>query len=117
MNIALWIVQALLAAMFLMAGMMKTAQYEKAKAGMPWVKDYSKAFVNFIGWAELLGAVGLILPYAIDVAPALTAVAAIALAVIMLFAAVFHGKRGESQSVVMNVVVLALLVFVAIGRF
>lgn len=117
MNIALWVVQGLLALMFFMAGMMKSANYEKAKAGMPWVKEYSKGFVVFIGLSELLGAIGLIVPYAFGVAPVLTPIAAVGLAVVMVLAAAFHARRKETRAAYMNVVVLALFVFVAIGRF
>ncbi|NRF94831.1 DoxX family protein [Paenibacillus frigoriresistens] len=117
MNIALWIVQGILGIAFLMAGMMKAFAYEKAKAGMPWVNDTKKELVTFIGLAELLGGLGLILPEATDVAPILTPIAACGLGLIMLFAAVFHAKRKENQAIVMNIILLALTVFVAIGRF
>lgn len=117
MNIALWIVQGILALMFIIAGMTKTFQYEKAKAGMPWVSEYPKGLVTFIGVSELLGGIGLIVPYATGIAPVLTPIAAIGLAIIMLFAAVFHAKRKENQAIGMNVILLALAVFVAIFRF
>jgi len=117
MNVALWIVQGLLALMFLPAGMMKAFQYEKAKATMPWAKDSSKGLVNFIGVAELLGGLGLIIPWATGIAPALTPIAGASLALVMLLAAIFHARRGEYKAIGMNVVVLALALFVAIGRF
>ncbi len=116
MNIALWIVQGLLALMFIFAGMTKAFQYEKAKASMPWVKDSSKGLVTFIGVSELLGGLGLIIPLATGVVPYLTPISAIALAVVMLLAAGFHAKRKEYQGIVMNIILLALAVFVAIGR-
>ncbi|WEK54115.1 MAG: DoxX family protein [Candidatus Cohnella colombiensis] len=116
MNIALWIVQGLLALMFIFAGMTKALQYEKAKASMPWVKEVSKGLVTFIGVVELIGGIGLIVPWATDIAPILTPIAAIGLALIMLFAAVFHAKRKENQAIGMNIILLALAVFVAIGR-
>ncbi|WP_045516666.1 DoxX family protein [Neobacillus niacini] len=117
MNIALWIVQILLGLMFLMAGTTKAFSYEKAKASMPWVKDSSKGLVTFIGVAELLGGLGLILPYALGIAPILTPIAAIGLGVIMILAAVFHAKRKENQAIGMNIILLALAIFVAIGRW
>jgi uncharacterized membrane protein YphA (DoxX/SURF4 family) len=116
MNIALWIIQGLLALMFLPAGMMKAFQYEKAQASLPWVKDSSKGFVAFIGISELLGGLGLILPWSTGLLPTLTPIAAFALAVIMLLAAIFHARRGENKGIGMNIVLLALLVFVGIGR-
>lgn len=116
MNIALWIVQILVGLMFLTAGTMKAFTYEKAKASLPWVKDVPKGLVTFIGVAELLGGLGLILPYAIGIAPILTLIAAIALGVTMILAAGLHAKRKEYQGIGMNLILLALLLFVAIGR-
>lgn len=116
MNIALWIAQALLALMFIFAGMTKAFQYEKAKSTLPWVKDVSRGLVTFIGLAELLGGIGLIVPWAADVAPNLTPSAAAGLAVIMLFAAIYHAKRKENQAIGMNIILLALAIFVVIGR-
>ncbi|MCM3631261.1 DoxX family protein [Paenibacillus glycanilyticus] len=117
MNIALWVAQALIALMFIPAGVMKTFQPQKVKATMPWAKDSSTGFIAFIGLSELLGGLGLILPWATDIAPILTPIAAIGIAVIMLFAAVFHARRGEYGSIGMNFIMLALALFVAIMRF
>lgn len=117
MNIALWIVQIILGLAFVMFGSMKTFQYEKTKASMPWVKEYTKGFVLFIGIAEVLGGIGLIVPYATGIAPTLTSIAAVGLALIMLFAAVFHARRKENQAIGMNIILLALAIFVAIARF
>lgn len=116
MNIALWAVQIIVALMFISAGFMKAFQYEKFKASMPWAKEYSKAFVTFIGVAELLGGIGLIVPYATGIAPILTPIAAIALAVVMGLAAGFHAKRKEYQGIGMNIILLVCAVFIAIGR-
>lgn len=117
MNIALWIVQGLLAAMFLMAGAMKVFQYENAKEKLPWVKDVSRGLVSFIGISELLGAIGLVVPHASGIFSILTPIAAIGIATIMLLAAGFHAKRKEMSGVMANVVFLTLAVFVAYGRF
>lgn len=117
MNIALWVIQGVIALAFLMGGLTKAFQYEKVKASMPWAQDYSKGMVHFIGWSELLGAIGLIVPFATDMAPILTSIAAIALAVIMVLAAGVHAKRKENQAVFMNVIFIVLLVSIAIGRW
>jgi len=117
MNIALWAIQGILALMFIAAGSMKAFQYEKAKTSLPWVKEYSRGYVAFIGISEVLGGIGLIVPFATGIAPVLTSIAAIALAFIMILAAVFHTKRKEYQGLVMNIILLALAVFIAIGRF
>lgn len=117
MNIFQWIVQIILGAAFVLFGSMKTFQYDKAKEGMPWVKDSSKGFVLFVGAVEILGGIGLIIPYALGIAPILTPLAAIGIAIIMLAAAILHVSRKENQAIGMNVVLLILALIVAIGRF
>lgn len=117
MNIALWAVQIILGLMFLMAGASKAFQYEKTKAKMPWIKDVSKSLVIFIGIAEVLGGLGLILPQAIGFVPILTPLAAIGLAVVMVFAAIFHFNRKEYQGIGMNIILLLFALFIAWGRF
>jgi hypothetical protein len=84
---------------------------------LPWVKDSSKGLVTFIGVAELLGGLGLILPLSIGIMPSLTPIAGVGLAVVMLLAAVFHARRGEFKGIGLNIILLALALFVAIGRF
>ncbi|WP_217595147.1 DoxX family protein [Cohnella sp. GbtcB17] len=116
MNIALWIVQGLLAVGVLYAGWMKAVQYEKGAAAWGWVKEVPKGFVVSVGVLELLGAAGLILPEATGIAPVLTPIAAISLAAVVLFGALFHIFRSEYREIGINVVFLALAVLVAVGR-
>ena len=119
MNIALWIAAALLALAFLATGLLKiTRSKEKlAAAGMGWTEDFSPAAIKAIGVAEVLGAIGLILPAVLGIAPWLVPVAAVGLALVMIGAATTHLRRKETQMVVVNLVLLALAVFVAWGRF
>lgn len=117
MNIGLWGVQVILALMFLMAGVTKGFQYDRAKASLPWVKDVSKGLVTFIGISELLGGLGLLLPALTGFLPWLTPLAAVGIAIIMVLAAGFHARRGEYQGIVFNLVLLALAVLVAYGRW
>lgn len=115
---ALWVAQGLLAALFLMSGGMKvSAPIEELQAQMPWVSGALGGWVRFIGVAELLGAVGVIAPAAARIQPALTPLAASGLATIMLFAAATHGARGEVGMIVVNMVIGAMALFVAWGRF
>lgn len=118
MNIALWIAQGLLAALFLMAGVLKTFQTAKAKEQLPWTKNRSDAFVRFVGISELLGALGLILPLVTGILPWLTPLAAIGLTIIQLLA-IFteHLPKKEYNVIPFNAVLLALAVFVIIGRW
>jgi uncharacterized membrane protein len=113
-NIALWIVQGILCAMFLGAGGMKVFAYSKYKESVGGELNLSRRLVTFIGLSELAGAIGLILPMASGVAPVLTPLAAGGLGIIMLLATGFHLKRKESAS--MTIVLLLLSAFVAWGR-
>ena len=119
MNVALWIVAGVLAAAFLGAGLMKLAQPKKklAESGMGWTEELSDGAVKGIGALEVLGALGLILPAVFDVATVLVPLAATGLALLMLGAAATHARRKESSNIVVNLVLFALAVFVAWGRF
>ncbi|MEV4146687.1 DoxX family protein [Amycolatopsis sp. NPDC049691] len=120
MNVVLWIAAGLLAALYLAAGGMKLATPREKlleNPNMGWVADFSDAAVKGIGAVEVLGAVGLILPWALDIAPVLTPLAATGLAVIQIGAIVVHARRKETKALPMNVVLLVLAAFVAVGRF
>ncbi|MEU9330811.1 DoxX family protein [Streptomyces canus] len=120
MNVTLWAVAALLALVFFGAGAAKLAQPKEklvASPSMGWAEDFSPSMIKTIGLLEIFAALGLILPAAVDIAPGLVPLAASGLALTMFGAAITHSRRGEAQSVVVNVVLLALTVFVAWGRF
>ena len=119
MHTALWIVQGLLAFAFMMAGVMKTTQpKEKLAENMGWVEDFSATQVKGIGILELLAAVGLILPMALDILPILTPLAAVGLGLTMIGASLTHIRRNELVPyAIMNFMLLALAAFVAVGRF
>ena len=118
MNIALWIIQALLAIMYGIAGVVKTFQTQKAHEQFPWAKNRTDGFVRFVGTSELLGALGMILPMLMGILPWLTPVAAIGLGIIQLLAITTeHLPKKEYQVLPMNVVLLALSVIVVIGRW
>jgi uncharacterized membrane protein YphA (DoxX/SURF4 family) len=119
MTVVVWIATGLLAALFLMAGSMKVAKSKEqilADPRMGWAEDFSGGAIKLIGAVEVLGAIGLILPGAFDVATGLVPAAAIGLAITMVGAIIVHARRGETQSLVMNLVLLALSVFVAVER-
>lgn len=118
MNTALWIVQILLAAMYGMSGIMKTFQTAKAKEQFPWARNRSDGFVRFVGTSEILGALGLILPLATGILPGLTVLAAIGLTIIQLLAILTeHLPKKEYNVIPVNVILLALAVFVILGRW
>jgi uncharacterized membrane protein YphA (DoxX/SURF4 family) len=120
MNLALWITAGLLAAVFLFAGSVKlfTSREKLAKApGGGWVLAFSAGFVKALGAVEILGAVGLILPALLDIAPVLVPLAAVGLATIMVGAAIVTYRRQEFEHALLNSTYLAMAVFVAFGRF
>ncbi|MDN4601480.1 DoxX family protein [Paenibacillus sp. F6_3S_P_1C] len=117
MNMALWIVQGILGVGFIFSGWMKAFQYEKAKKSWPWANEVPRGLVFFIGIVELVGVIGLIVPQATDIAPVLTPLAAIGLAMVVLLGAIFHIARKEYKQIGVNIVFLALAVIVAIVRF
>src|SRR5204862_664287 len=117
MNIILWIAQALVAAAFLMAGPIKLFQYERARERMSWVKNVPRGLVAFIGAAEILGGLGLVLPALTGILPWLTPLAGLGLVLVMLLASAFHATRREYSRIAMNVVLLLLAAFVVYGRW
>jgi len=118
MNIVLWIIAGLLAAAFLAAGTMKLTQpKEKLSAGMPWTDDFSAGAIKGIGALELLAAIGLVLPAALDIVPVLVPLAALGLVLVMAGAMVTHARRKENQMIVVNLALAALAGIVAWGRF
>ncbi len=120
MNLALWIIAGLLAAIFLLAGVNKLFIPPEKLARAPgggWVNDFSPGFIKALGAVEILGAAGLILPAALDIAPVLVPLAATGLGTIMVGAAILMTRRQEFKHVLVNVTYLALAVFVAWLRF
>jgi uncharacterized membrane protein YphA (DoxX/SURF4 family) len=129
MNIALWVVQVVLAALFLVSGLLKGSRSKErlVASGQTGVAPFPLGVIRLTAYAELLAAVGLILPRLTGVAPVLTPLAAGGLAVVMIGAMLSHGTllrrdraagRGnrEARNVAANVVILALCVFVVVGR-
>ena len=117
LHITLWVVQVLLALAFGMAGFMKlTAPMDQLAQKMAWVAATPPPLVRFIGFSELMGALGLILPAATRIKPFLTGLAGAGLAVVMVLAIGMHVTRGEFPMLIGPVVLGALSAFVAWGR-
>ena len=119
METALWIVQGLLAAIFLLTGMTKLTQpRQKMAAGpMRWAADVTDAQFRTIGLLEVLGAIGLILPAALGIAPLLTPLAAVGLVLVLVGAIYTHVRYDESERLAVPIVVLALALYVALEGF
>ena len=117
MNIALWVVQALLALMFLFVGLTKAFfPLPTVKKNFSWANHVPGALVRFIGVSELVGGIGLILPAVTHILPWLTVAAAIGLALVMISAAIFHASRREFSMIGFTIVLLLLATFVVVGR-
>ncbi|MFI6597540.1 DoxX family protein [Nonomuraea sp. NPDC050536] len=116
MNVVLWVLQILLGLAFLVAGTGKlTVPKTALQPRMPYVEDFSQGQIRAIGAIEGLGALGLVLPWATGIAPVLTPLAASGLAVTMVVAAGVHLRRKENFAI--TLVLLAMAVIVAVGRF
>ena len=114
MTYALWIVQGLLALLFLFAGGMKLIlPIEEMTRDVPMPGP----FLRFIGAAEVLGGLGLVLPGLLRIRPGLTALAAAGLVIIMLGATVASFVTGGAVMALMPLVVGLLAAFVAYGRW
>jgi uncharacterized membrane protein YphA (DoxX/SURF4 family) len=114
MNLALWIVQGLLAALFLFAGGMKLIlPIEEMAKQMPM----PGLFLRFIGVAEVFGAIGLIIPGLTRIQPGLTPLAAAGLVIIMIGATVVTLMTGEIAMSLFPLVVGTFAAFVAFGRW
>ena len=114
MNVALWIVQGLLAALFLFAGGAKLVLPLDQMAGPVALPGW---FLRFLGVAEVLGGLGLILPGLLRIRPGLTPLAAAGLVIVMIGATGVTLVGDMAAVALMNVVVALLAAFVAYGRW
>jgi hypothetical protein len=119
MNVALWIVQGALAALFGAGGVVKVSRPRKRlyDDGLTWVEDFPAGAVKAIAGREILAAIGLVLPAVTGIAAFLTPLAAVGLALLMLGAAAVHFRRGEIPYIGVTLALMAVALFVAWGRF
>jgi hypothetical protein len=119
MLIGYWILAGALALSNLFAAGLKFARTKEqlASGGQAWVEDFSPGAIKGIGVAELLGAIGLILPPLTHIAPVLGPIAAIGVAVLQVGAGITHVRRGEYRMLSANVPLVVLAVVVAVLGF
>jgi putative oxidoreductase len=118
MNTVLWILQLLLAAAFLAFGGMKLGLSDAALAAkLGWVASVPSWLPRFIGVAEVLGAIGLVLPAATRIAPWFTPLASASLASITLLAVVVHFARNEGALGTPAAVLFLLCTVLTAGRW
>ena len=116
MNIALWIAQGLLAAVFLFAGGMKLVMpIDEMMKQMPI--PLPEWFVLFTGVVEVLGAIGVILPWLLRIRPRLTPLAAAGLVIVMIGATAYTLAAGQVAPGLISLMVGILAAFVAYGRW
>jgi uncharacterized membrane protein YphA (DoxX/SURF4 family) len=118
MDLALWVLQVLLALAFLGAGFTHAFRFDTAaRDRMTWMLAVGKDNMRIIGWLEILGAIGLLLPAFTGILPSLTPLAAALFALLMVVAIIFHARRaGEVPNIVFNVILGVLALAVAYGR-
>ncbi|WP_377273370.1 DoxX family protein [Peterkaempfera sp. SMS 1(5)a] len=120
MSIALWIAQGLLAAVFLASGTMKGTQTKERMiaTGQTGVAPFPLPVIRAVAALEALAAIGLVLPQLTGIAAVLTPLAAVGLIAVMIGAAASHWSLREYKQVFgVNLVLLIICVFVAVGRF
>ena len=115
MNIALWILQVLLAALFLWHGWLFLSPPAELIEIMN--KEFALWFRIFLGVAEVLAAIGLIVPGVARILPSLISITAVCLMIVMVSATVLHSTRGETASAITTAVLFVVLAFVAYMRW
>ncbi|BAM91174.1 hypothetical protein S58_51950 [Bradyrhizobium oligotrophicum S58] len=117
LRIGLWTAQTMIFLLFGFAGLTKLFTPIKELAQMmPWTGEYSVAFVRTIGLIDLAGGLGILLPSLTRIMPRLTVLAALGCVTLQVFAIMFHVSRGEAVVTPLNLVLLALSLFVLWGR-
>ena len=115
MNVALWILQVLLAALFLWHGWLFLSPPAELVEIMN--KEFALWFRMFLGGAEVLAAVGLIVPGVTRILPSLIPITAVCLMIVVVSATVLHSTRGETGSAITTAVLFVVLAFVAYMRW
>ena len=119
MNTALWLAQGLLAITFLYSGVCKATRSEAwlVSHGQTGVAGLPVGVIRLVGIADVLGGLGVVLPWGLGVAPGLTPLAAAGLGVVMVLAAIAHVRLGETKTALtVNLPLLLVCGFVAWGR-
>jgi uncharacterized membrane protein YphA (DoxX/SURF4 family) len=114
MNIALWVLQILFAALFMLHAVLHLFPSPKLKEILAEQNIPVKRMIA--NWAEIPASLGLILPGALSIATWLTPLAALGLAVLMVGAAAFHASRKETLPTVATAFIALIMIFLAYGR-
>ncbi len=118
LNITTWALQALMALLFLMGGLYNISQpIEVLAPKMSYVNYFPIWAVKLIAASEVLGAIGLLLPDILRIKTILTPLAALGLALVMLFATIYHITHGEANEAPMTIVLGIIVSFIAWIRY
>ena len=118
MDTILLVVQIVLGLAFIALGLVHLTQRSKSRKGMEWLRAVPARAMAAISGLEILGGIGLIVPWVTGILPVLTPIAAAAIALLMVCAIAFHARRpGEAPNIVFNVVLGLVAAVVAYGRF
>lgn len=118
MNVVAWVLQVVLALIFLLSGTLKMVRTrpQLMGSGMAYIEDFSAGTVKTIGALEFLAGLGLILPAVTGIAPVLVGYAAAGLALLMIGAVITHVRRKEPQGIGVTAVLLVLAAVLAWAR-
>ena len=117
LHIVLWVLQVLVGGFFVMVGYSHALMpFDQVAQQATWMQDVPRWLSLFIGYAEMAGGLGLILPAATRIATWLIPLAALGLAIIMILALAFHVFKGEASVVWLHALLAAVALFVAWGR-
>lgn len=120
MEIVLWVLQGVAAATFLFSGTLKSTMSKERmiETGQTGVAPFPLPVIRVVAASELLGGVGVILPWLTGQARVLTPLAAVGLSIVMVGAAISHWSLREYKQVFgVNAVLLAVLITIAAVRF
>ena len=116
MNVLLWVLQAVAALLYAASGVMKVFMFDKISADVPSFGALPRNAWTALGILELVCTVGLIVPAAVGVLPALTVLAAALLAVESVVFVGVHVRYRERSPIIMSIVLGLLMAFIAYGR-
>ena len=121
MHTTLWIITIIAAAAYAAGGitmlLMSRERYRSMGSTQHWVDEFGDGHLKAIGTIKLVGAIGLVLPAALNIAPVLTPVAACGLALFMAGAATTRFRRSEWLYMAGDIVYLGVFAFLAWGWF
>ncbi|MFV0266945.1 MAG: DoxX family protein [Draconibacterium sp.] len=118
MDVFLWILQVILAAVFLTLGLVKAVvPMEKLKKAMDWTAEMPAKKVRIIGSLESLGGFGLFFPGLYPISNLVIPISALGLTIIMLLAAIINFRRGDRSELQINILLFVATAFVATARF